>query len=72
MEVNASEVAVFTAASEKFNLANIRCSIEESINRFDPVFEAAKQNDIKVRGYVSCIAGTNNIQLNFMAIFISF
>lgn len=57
MEVNATEVAVFTAASEAFNQANIRCSIEESINRFDPVFEAAKENNIKVRGYVSCIAG---------------
>lgn len=57
MEVNASEVAIFTAASEKFNQANIRCSIEESINRFDPVFDAARENDIKVRGYVSCIAG---------------
>jgi len=57
MEVSASEVAVFTAASEKFNQANIRCSIEESINRFDPVFEAAKAHGVKVRGYVSCIAG---------------
>ena len=57
MEVQASEVAVFTAASEAFNKANIRCSIEESIARFDPVFEAAKENGVKVRGYVSCIAG---------------
>jgi hydroxymethylglutaryl-CoA lyase len=57
MEVQASEVAVFTAASEAFNKANIRCSIEESIARFDPVFEAARENGVKVRGYVSCIAG---------------
>ena len=57
MEVSATEVAVFTAASEKFNQANIKCSIEESINRFDPVFEAAKAHGVKVRGYVSCIAG---------------
>jgi len=57
MEVQADEVAVFTAASEAFNKANIRCSIEESIARFDPVFEAAKESGVKVRGYVSCIAG---------------
>lgn len=57
LEVKASEVAVFTAASEAFNQANIRCSIEESINRFNPVFDAAKEHQIKVRGYVSCIAG---------------
>ena len=50
-------MAVFTAASEAFNMANIKCSIEDSINRFDPVFEAAKKAGIPVRGYVSCIAG---------------
>jgi len=55
--IQANEVAVFTAASEAFNQANIKCSIEDSINRFDPVFEAAKKNGIPVRGYVSCIAG---------------
>ena len=48
---------MFTAASEEFNKANIRCSIEESIARFNPVFEAARQRNIPVRGYVSCIAG---------------
>jgi len=57
MKTNANEVAVFTAASEAFNMANIKCSIEDSINRFDPVFEAAKNAGIPVRGYVSCIAG---------------
>ena len=57
MKTNANEVAVFTAASEAFNMANIKCSIEDSINRFDPVFEAAKKAGIPVRGYVSCIAG---------------
>jgi len=57
IQVNANEVAVFTAASEAFNNANIRCSIDESIERFNPVFEAAREHDIPVRGYVSCIAG---------------
>lgn len=54
---SANEVAVFTAASESFNQANIRCSIDESIERFNPVFEAARNENIPVRGYVSCIAG---------------
>lgn len=57
IQVNANEVAVFTAASEAFNNANIRCSIDESIERFNPVFVAAREHDIPVRGYVSCIAG---------------
>jgi hydroxymethylglutaryl-CoA lyase len=51
------EVAVFTAASESFTKKNINCTIEESLERFKPVIELAKQNNIKVRGYVSCVLG---------------
>ena len=51
----ASEVAVFAAASESFSQKNINCSIAESIARFDPVFAAARDQGIKVRGYVSCV-----------------
>ena len=51
------EVAVFTAASESFAKKNINCSISESLERFKPVMALAKQNDIKVRGYVSCVLG---------------
>lgn len=51
------EVAVFGAASEAFSQKNINCSIEESLQRFKPVIEAAKQDGIAVRGYVSCVAG---------------
>jgi hydroxymethylglutaryl-CoA lyase len=51
----ATEVAVFAAASEAFSQKNINCSIAESIDRFVPVFEAARQHGVKVRGYVSCV-----------------
>ena len=51
----AREVAVFAAASEGFSQKNINCSIAESIERFDPVFEAARRDGVKVRGYVSCV-----------------
>ena len=51
------EVAVFAAASEAFSQKNINCSISESLARFGPVMEAAKANDIRVRGYVSCVLG---------------
>src|SRR5215470_9360202 len=51
----ATEVAVFGAASEAFSKKNINCSIAESLERFRPVVEAAKQSDIKVRGYISCV-----------------
>lgn len=51
------EVSVFTAASESFTQKNINCSINESLERFIPVIQMAKQNNIKVRGYVSCVLG---------------
>lgn len=53
----ADEVAVFAAASQSFSQKNINCSIDESLERFVPVMELAKSNDIKVRGYVSCVLG---------------
>jgi hydroxymethylglutaryl-CoA lyase len=51
----ATEVAVFGAASEAFSRKNINCSIAESLERFRPVVDAAKESDIKVRGYISCV-----------------
>ena len=51
------EVAVFAAASETFSQRNIHCSIEESIERFAPVLEAATEAGLRVRGYVSCVLG---------------
>jgi hydroxymethylglutaryl-CoA lyase len=56
-EVGATEVAVFTAASEAFNRKNINASIDESIERFRPVLELAKADGVKVRGYVSTVLG---------------
>ncbi len=53
----AGEVAVFAAASEAFSQRNINCSISESLERFTPVMEAARQQGLKVRGYVSCVLG---------------
>lgn len=56
-DAGATEVAVFASASEAFSRRNINCSISESIDRFIPVFEAAKARGIRVRGYVSCVVG---------------
>jgi hydroxymethylglutaryl-CoA lyase len=53
----ATEVAVFAAASEAFSKKNINCSIAESLERFAPIFSAAKNAQIRVRGYVSCVLG---------------
>jgi len=51
------EVVVFGAASEAFSQRNINCSIEESIERFRPVAQAARAAGVKVRGAVSCALG---------------
>jgi len=51
------EIVVFGAASEAFSQRNINCSIEESIERFRPVAEAAHAHGIKVRGAISCALG---------------
>lgn len=56
-EVGVSEIAVFAAASEAFSRKNINASIDESIERFVPVMERAKEDDVKVRGYVSTVLG---------------
>lgn len=51
------EIAVFTAASETFNRRNIRAGIDESIERFQPVVARAREEGIRVRGYVSTAFG---------------
>ena len=52
-----TEVAVFAAASEAFSQKNINCSINESIERFVPVIESAREHGVAVRGYVSTVVG---------------
>jgi len=51
------EVAVFAAASETFTRKNINCSIAESIERFRPVVETAREHGMRCRGYISCALG---------------
>ncbi len=55
MAAGADEVAIFGSASEGFSRANINASIAESLERFQPVAEAARARGVKVRGYVSCV-----------------
>jgi hydroxymethylglutaryl-CoA lyase len=57
LAAGATEVAVFTAASETFNLKNTNAGIDESLARFAPILERAKQDGIQVRGYVSTVLG---------------
>jgi len=44
------EVAVFVSASEGFSRANIKCSVQEGIDRAEVVAAAARHDGILVRG----------------------
>ncbi len=57
MAAGVREIAVFTAASETFNQRNIHAGIDESIERFGPVVSRAREEGIRVRGYVSTAFG---------------
>lgn len=57
LEAKITEIAVFVSASESFSLKNIACSRAESIARLGPVAEKARAHGLRLRGYVSCIAG---------------
>ena len=51
----ADEIAIFGSASEGFSKANINCTIAESLERFQPVADAAAEAGIMMRGYISCV-----------------
>ena len=51
----ADEVAIFASASEGFSRANLNCGVEESLARFAPVAQAARDDGMAMRGYVSVV-----------------
>ena len=52
---NVKEVAVFVSAAEGFSQANIRCGVQEGLDRAREVAEKARSHGIAVRGYISCV-----------------
>jgi hydroxymethylglutaryl-CoA lyase len=57
LAAGADEVAIFAAASESFSHKNINCSIEQSLQRYSELMDAAREHNVPVRGYVSCVLG---------------
>lgn len=57
LKAGVKEIAIFGAASETFSKKNINCSINESIQNFTAVIKQADEQNIKVRGYISCVVG---------------
>lgn len=50
-------IAVFTAASDAFNLKNTNIDVDGSLARLTPVVEQARAAGVSVRGYVSTVLG---------------
>lgn len=53
---NVDEIAIFGSASEGFSKSNLNMSKADALDMFHPVAEAAKADDMPMRGYVSCVA----------------
>lgn len=51
------EVSIFGSCTESFSQKNLNCSISESFKKFKKVMVLAKENKIKVRGYLSMAFG---------------
>jgi hydroxymethylglutaryl-CoA lyase len=66
IQAKADEIAIFASASEGFSQRNLQCSIQESMERFQTVVDQIastaipqnsnnNKNNIRIRGYVSCV-----------------
>lgn len=53
----ADEIAIFLSATESFSQRNINCSIDASLDRASAVVDMARDGNIRVRGYLSCVLG---------------
>ncbi len=53
--VGMEEISVFASASEGFSQSNLNCSISESLQRFQPVLDAARVDKVMVRSAISCV-----------------
>ncbi len=57
LAAGATEVAIFTAASDAFNRRNVNATHDEAMARFAPVMTLAQGAGVRVRGYVSTAFG---------------
>lgn len=57
MAAGAEEIAVFASATDQFSLKNINCTVQQSLERFQPIVSTALSRGLKVRSYISCVVG---------------
>ncbi|KAG5684038.1 hypothetical protein PVAND_013291 [Polypedilum vanderplanki] len=55
VETKTTEIAIGGSASETFTKKNFNCTIAEGVERVKSIMKAAKEKNIKVRGYVSTV-----------------
>lgn len=51
------EIALFSATSDSFTRKNVNASVDETFERMKEVAEAAKKDNIRMRGYISTAFG---------------
>jgi len=57
IDAGVKSIAIFTAASDTFNKRNINMTVDESFENYAPVVARAREEGIRVRGYVSTAFG---------------
>ncbi|MFT3906142.1 MAG: hydroxymethylglutaryl-CoA lyase [Steroidobacteraceae bacterium] len=57
LAAGARDIAVFTGVTDSFVQNNIHCSVAESLARFAPLVQRARDLGLRVRGYVSVVFG---------------
>lgn len=57
LAAGASEVSVLASASDTFSRRNVNCSLQHALDRCASIAAVALARGLKVRAYLSCIAG---------------
>ncbi|KAI4747822.1 pyruvate carboxyltransferase [Aureobasidium sp. EXF-12298] len=55
LALDVQEIGIFLSATEGFSRNNINCSVEESLVRARAVIDRAREQNVRVRGYLSCV-----------------
>lgn len=73
INMNATAIAVFCAATETFSRKNNNCSIEKNLQCIQELCDMAANSGIKIRAYISCVLGcpyegkVDAMQINYLA-----
>lgn len=57
LDAGVREVAIFSTPSETFCHRNVNCTVAENLAHVREIVQAAQKDNVKVRGYISCVLG---------------